>query len=529
MNAPTAAVRPPDPAIESRLRRLLQRGETYLAAGQRDAAAASFNAALELAPGHAPVLLQLAEMHLAAGRDSSARQAISQAASTELDSPRTALQLIRALSAISESAMIVDLVRQLPPPMWDSAQSLAEVAFYLSLVGAHPQALEYARAGVARDPRHPPSLYMQAKVEVFFGNLQAAAELAERCLAILPGDPGTWLLVSRLRLPDPAPRIDRLRALVREDARGDDAAMLANALHNELHELRDYPAAWRALEQCCRAKRAVLDYSVARNAELFAALEQWQSDPDAGSQGCDDPSLTPIFVVGMHRSGTTLAERIIAGHSQVAAGGETYDIRSQLRRASGLHFHGDLDIALVEGRDRLDHRRIGEGFLHGIRWRSGGKPFVTDKLPSNFLNIGFIARALPRARIINLVRDPIDVGLSNLRTLFSDACPYSYDQLEFADYFRRHRALMAHWHRVLPGRILDVAYDDLVNAPTATATRMAGFCGLEFEPAMLTIDRDDAVSTASSVMMRDGIRRDRGKLWKVYEDRLQPMIDALAD
>ena len=223
-----------------------------------------------------------------------------------------------------------------------------------------------------------------------------------------------------------------------------------------------------------------------------------------------------------------MAERILSGHSAVTAGGETYDIRAQLRRASGLHFSGDLDAQVVRARHTLDYGAIGLGYLQGMAWRARGARCVTDKLPSNYFNVGFIARALPAARFICLSRDPIDVGLSSLRTLFSSACPYSYDQTEYVAHYRNYLRLMAHWREQFPDRILDIAYDELVNAPERSAARMAHFCGLDYEPAMVQIEsRSDAVATASSVMMRDGIRRDRGRVWAAYEAQLQPMIEAL--
>jgi len=163
-----------------------------------------------------------------------------------------------------------------------------------------------------------------------------------------------------------------------------------------------------------------------------------------------------------------------------------------------------------------------------MRWRSRNRAFVTDKLPSNSLNIGFIVRALPNARIIHVTRDPIDVGLSNLRTLFAQTCRHSYDQHEFIEYYRLHEAMMAHWHEQLPGRILSVQYQDLVEKPLLVAQKMTEFCGLAFEAGMIQIEKSkDPVATASSVLLRDGIRRDRSRLWSHYEKPLQPMIDAL--
>ena len=508
--------------------RNLQRVEGYLAAGQLPAAAACIDSVLQSDPNNVPALLYRAEIELNAGRNASARQAVQRALAGQLASPRMAIHLLRVLAMLSESGMMIDVVRQLAPPMWDSAKSLAEVAQELSAMGAYPQAREFARAAVARDPNHPPSLYVHATLDVFYGDMASAAEMCQRVLRWVPDDPGTHWLLSRLRLPEAGARIDRIEALLAKKPSVEAEYWLAYALHNELHDQKDYARSWAALERGCRAKRSTLRYTDQAADALFAALQRWTPEEVRRDDGFRSPALRPVFVIGLHRSGTTLAERILSGHSQVKAGGETYDIRANIRRVTGIHFPGEVEQAIVVNRDRLDYRAVGEGYLRGMTWRAGGKPIVTDKLPSNYFNVGFIARALPEARFIHLNRDPIDVGLSSLRTLFSHACPYSYDQHEYISHYRRYQSVMQHWRALLPDRILDVGYDELVNAPEATAARMASFCGLDYEPSMVRIEsRDDAVATASSVMMRDGIRRDRGKVWKAYEPQLAPMIGAL--
>lgn len=137
---------------------------------------------------------------------------------------------------------------------------------------------------------------------------------------------------------------------------------------------------------------------------------------------------------------------------------------------------------------------VADGYRRAARWLARGHPFFTEKLPSNFLQAGFIAHALPHARILHLVRDPVGTCFSNLRTLFSEAVPYSYDQYDLADFYAGYRRLMRHWHAVLPGRVLDVEYDALVRDPEGEARRIAAFCGLEFEPAMVDVGRAEARS-----------------------------------
>ena len=519
----------PDPIASSRARRQFQRGEAYLAGGDASAAAMAFEATLKEQPSHVPALLKLSALHLMAGRYTPALDLTMRAAEQAIESPGIALQLIGQLVTLGQSQLVIDLCSQLPPAMWDSANSLATVAQQLSRVGAHRQARVYSLAAIERDPRHPPSLYMAANIEVFFGEVDAAADLLERALAIHTDLVDAHWLLSRLRRPNPAQRIAGIEKALTRVAPGEDEAFLAYALHNELHDKRDYPGAWAALERACRAKRSSLNYDSTRDAELFARLHEWTAADIAAAVGTDERSLTPIFVVGMHRSGTTLVERILGGHSQVSAAGETYELPTQLRAASGLYRPSVTDIEFVAARARLDYRKIGSNYLAGMRWRSRQRPFVTDKLPSNFLNIGFIAQALPHARIVHVCRDPIDTGLSNLRTLFTTACPYSYDQREFVDYYRLHERLMAHWRALLPDRILDVHYHEVIADPAGQARRMADFCGLPFEPSMVEIERsNDPVATASSVLLRDGIRNDRSRLWSAYAEQMRPMIEAFS-
>lgn len=195
-------------------------------------------------------------------------------------------------------------------------------------------------------------------------------------------------------------------------------------------------------------------------------------------------------------------------------------------RASGCK--GTIDLAMVERAHGVDVRALGQHYMDGLAWRLGKEPFFTDKQPANFLNIGFICQALPGAKILHMVRDPVQTCFSNLRELFTEINPHSYDQRDMADYFVRYRRLMSHWHEILPGRILDVDYARLTADPEAAMREVSAFCGIEYVDDMRsTTASDRAVGTASSIQVREGVlRRDRPK-WAPYADRLQPLIAAL--
>jgi hypothetical protein len=231
----------------------------------------------------------------------------------------------------------------------------------------------------------------------------------------------------------------------------------------------------------------------------------------------------------MHRSGTTLLERILAGHPAVADGGESYAFTAQLAEATDHGIAGALDRVALERLAGVDFAKIGAGFLDASRWRARGRPFLTEKLPANLLSAGLIAKALPQAKLLRVVRDPMDTCFSNLRTFFAGAAAYSHDQRQLGGQFLRCDRLARQLHAAMPGRILDVAYEDLVADTEATARRVFDFCGLAFAPEAMDVGRAPGdVATASAASVRDGILRDRGGAWKPYERHLQPLREALA-
>lgn len=305
-----------------------------------------------------------------------------------------------------------------------------------------------------------------------------------------------------------------------------DAPLLHYALFKELDDLGDTAAAWQALSDGMRLRRKQISYDIAAEQALFDQLHGITGHVEKESS--EFPGPTPIFIVGMPRSGTTLLERILGSHDAVADAGELRDFTLQLRwvcsRAGGMH----LDLDLAQRASNIDWPLLGERYLTHTQWRAKGRAFYTDKLPTNFLNIGYIARALPQAKILHMVREPMDTCFSNLKELFAGAYPHSYDQIEMADHFRRYRRLMEHWHAQFPGRILDVHYEDLVADPGISARRVLDFCGLAWDEAVLSIEgRSGVVATASSAQVREPIHQRFLGQWRRYAEYLEPLHQQL--
>ena len=164
-------------------------------------------------------------------------------------------------------------------------------------------------------------------------------------------------------------------------------------------------------------------------------------------------------------------------------------------------------------------------------WRRSGQRFFTDKLPSNFLNIGFILRALPGAKILHMSRDPMETCFSNLREPFSETtCRYSYDQTELANYYRQYFSLMQHWRQRFPGRIHDVTYAALATDPVAELKRVTAYLGIDFQPAMLDTESvSRSVNTASAVQVRQKLGLPLRPKWQAYRDYLTPLSWRLSE
>jgi hypothetical protein len=275
-------------------------------------------------------------------------------------------------------------------------------------------------------------------------------------------------------------------------------------------------------------KRATLRYDPARDARLFAAAARAFAEPlppDAAPV-----ERAPIFVVGLPRTGTTLVERILSSHSQVASAGESQNFGVLLKRATGTPGATVLDAQTLERAVQVDLAAVGREYLARTR-PAGDKPRFVDKLPLNFFYLGALARALPGARFVVLRRDPLDTVVANFRQLFSTRMPYyeyAYDLGDLARYWLAFDAIVAHWRRLLPGRLHEVRYEALVADPAPEVAELLGHCALRWEDGCLAYDRNpDAVATASAVQVRQPLYTTSVGGWRRYAAHLGPAHEVL--
>jgi len=499
---------------------------------QWEQARACFDAILEQRPDDAAVLTQLSYVHSLAGQYRAARAAALRASASRGAIPFPVLkQLLPRLRTFNEAQAFHRLLDTLGPAEAMPIPQLLVCAAQLSYFNEQERALALLDEARRADPDFPATLMSRGQVLIYMARFEEAEQDLLRSVGRAPEFAQPYWLLSRLRTQTPEDNhVAMIQAQLQRSGRTPvDIAMLGYALHKELDDLGDYAGASAALDTARRAKRSTLDYESKDSQALVDALTAFVPSTPVNLAPHAD-SRTPLFIVGMHRSGTTLLEQLLDGHSQVRGVGELYDFTAQMRYATDHHCRGVIDRTIVERASDADFAAVGRGYLAGMEWRLATERCFTDKLPSNFLNVGFICSALPNARILHMVRDPVEVCFSNLRELFSDVNPYSYDQLELAAYYRQYERLMAHWHQAWPGRILDVDYARLTRDPEAVLQEICGFCGLEFEPRMLDMGtRTRGVATASAVQVRNKVEAREQPKWAPYAEYLQPLIEALRE
>jgi tetratricopeptide (TPR) repeat protein len=486
---------------------------------------------LELVPGHPQTLLQLSYVESYLDHHRAAHDYAMRAAASELRSPELLASLVSRLRTFSEAEALHQAIAKLPPVSEVSIPLLLTFAAQLSYINEQERSLEFLEEALRADPDYPPTLMAFGQIMTYLGRFNEAEQHFEKCIARAPQSAQAHWFLSRLRKQTPSSNhVGRLcRQLEKRSSGPEDPVLLYFALHKELDDLKDYAAAWEALQRACQMKRRLLQYSSAESVSLVDKLVEWSASRAPATQTAGTESeYTPIFIVGMHRSGTTLLEQILDGHRDVRGVGELYDFTNQMRYATDRACRGPIDPVIIERASSIDFAEVGRRYIEKMEWRLGQERFFTDKLPSNFFNVGFICEALPTAKILHMVRDPVETCFSNLRELFSDVNAYSYDQLELADFYHQYKRLMAHWHKAYPGRILDIDYARLTADPEVTMREVSAFCGLEFDPAMLDVQRSRrGVATASAIQVRQAITaRDQPK-WKPYEQFLQPLIRGL--
>ena len=513
--------------------RLWQRAQQHVAEGRLDAAEASLRALLEREPRNVPARMLLSSVCLGRGRLRDGCAEAVAAAQALPDDAELIATTAMCLFRVGETVATRQCMQHPEIARARDAPALARLAHVWQMLGEHGQALLLMDRALALGFDNPEFRYFRALQLQFNGQLQDAEREIEACLRQGRNHGRAWLTLARLRRQTPAGNhLDELVGQLRHVELGsEDHAALEFALYKTLEDLGRHDEAWQALTRGNAVMAARNPHDRTLEERQFRALAQYAAPTflsGVAEVAGDGPQ--PIFILGLPRSGTTLLERLLGQHTQVATPGELPDFPRQLRWCADAHGAALLDESMLQRLDGIDYAQLGRRYLEQTQWHARGTPRYVDKLPSNFMLAGLIHKALPRAPILHLSRAGMDVCFSNYRALFGDAHQYSYALDTMALHYRRYRALMAHWHAAMPGVILDVDYADLVSDTEAVMRRVLLHCGLPFDAACLdTAGNAAPVSTLSSAQVREPVHRRGLDAWRRYETQLAPLRAALAD
>jgi tetratricopeptide (TPR) repeat protein len=304
------------------------------------------------------------------------------------------------------------------------------------------------------------------------------------------------------------------------------------ALAKALEDTGEYSRAFEQLRRGNDLKRRQLNYDETSVVNLFRSVSTvFESSLFDRLERNGDPSPTPIFVLGMPRSGSSLIEQILASHPRIQAAGELTELDTAIGNVLNAAGVSAPYPKCVPSLDGALLRRIGETYLARLPALEGGKTRITDKLPGNFLHVGLIRLILPNAKIIHTMRDPMDTCVSCYSKLFTSGADYSYDLAELGRCYRGYFDVMNHWRSVLPpGSVLDVSYEKVVDDIEGEARRLIDYCGLPWDDSCIAFHRNSRpVRTASAVQVRKPLFRSSIQRWRRYEADLAPLLNELRD
>jgi len=492
---------------------------------------AQYERALCDAPGYVNARRKLAGFFLAHGRRDDAERTLSDGLEA---CPGEPLLLSDLGTLLIDTGRFEDGLAHLESAATASPRDvamLAALAWGYLWSGAPERAAAVFRDALTLDPKHASCRHGLGLASLFLGAFDDAREALERAIDADPCLADAYHRLARAGWLDPASSaFERLASLLAHEEKLDQDR------RSKLHF-----AAAAALDRAGDCDRAFQHYRTAN------ALKDVVYDPDATARYVDTlietydpahfrrvagwgrPDETPVLVVGLPRSGTSVVEQILASHPDVAGAGE---LEALNRIANGLAQWAGPDTGLPAAVEFLAPETVGtlaNDYLVALRRHAPDAGRIVDKMPRNILHLGLFATLFPRGRVIRCRRDPMDTCLSMYCADFRGNYPCAYDLSNLAHYNGQMERLMDHWHAVLPIPVTDVAYETLVEDQTGETRRMLAFCGLEWTERCLAFhETERPVQTMSCDQVRKPIYRSAVGRWRRYGSQLEPLRVALA-
>ncbi len=395
----------------------------------------------------------------------------------------------------------------------------------------HEESLQAYQRALDLSPLHGGALSGMGHVLKTIGRQQESIETYRKCIQAHPAHgEAYWSLANLKTFEFDQQEVEVMLKMVDEDALAYEPRVnMLMSLGKHFENQKDYDGAFAYYQQGNDLRRSHENYDPVQTEVIHdRIIEVFDHDFLHGRQACGDPDPAPILIVGLPRSGSTLIEQILASHSQVEGTMELPDLSRIIRDLNHQRKDRVEFPEAVRDMHEDDFRALGQDYLKTTQRYRNGKAFFIDKMPNNFPFVGLLHLILPNARVINARRHPLDSCLGSYRQLFFKGQSFTYDLFELGEYYLQYQRIMDHWNDVLPGKVLDVHYEQMVLDQENQTRRILEYCGLPWEDQCLRFyETRRAVNTASSEQVRQPIYTSALNFWRNYEAHLGELIEIL--
>lgn len=452
------------------------------------------------------------------------RQAVEQAPDLVMAHADLTMLLCRLGKAAEALALLGRAASDQGEPVW----TLSLMAAALMHEHRPDDALPVLERLVSRAPGVPIPWINLAHAAQSLGHADRALEAYRRALALDPASGAAWYGIANLRtVPFGISDVAAMETALGRAKPSLDTVQLGLALGHALGRGGDHAASFRRYDQANALRGRLVPYDPDATDAFVRAVEDEFSVASLRPRGESVAATTPIFIVGMPRSGSTLVEQILASHPLVEGLGELFELQ---QIADEIAPDRLSLMQVLHGMSARDLSDLGERYMAATRrYRRDDKPFFTDKLPANWQLLPLIRLILPNARIVDVRRDPVASCLSTYSTYFNRSTPFPANLDDLGRYYRAYSRLVTHVDRVDPEAIFRLRYEELVQDPETQIRGMLDHVGIEFHGECLHPDRNSrAINTPSSLQVRQGINADGLDRWRPYEPFVDDLRNSLA-
>jgi len=513
--------------------RRIEQAREALSAEDHKTAERIFRDVLRSDPAHVAALCGLAAVSLIASRAQDAVRLLQHALKQSAHLPLARRGLSQALLAQGALLEAESTVRDLLRMEGENPHNWVLLATAYTRLMRQEDALTAFEEAARLNPTEVRLRLSIGHLNKTLGRRGDCEQAYKQCLRMDPGmGEAYWSLADLKNYVFSDAEIASMQSLLKGEGGDDeDQAHVHFALGRAFEHKGDYPTAFDHYATGNRRRRKTVPFDIGAFENKTRRVREC-FDPAffAARSGRGYPDPSPIFIVGLPRSGSTLVEQILASHSGVEGTFELPNLLTIVREFDHADAAHDAYPEIVGSASPEHLGNLGRRYIEETAPLRGLRPYFIDKMPNNFSHVGLIQAILPRAIIIDVRRHPMDACFSTYKQHFAEGQSFSYDLDDLGRYYRCYLSLMDHWDAVLPGKVLRLQYEELIRAPEAQIRRLLSHCSLPFEPACLSFhETKRSVRTASAEQVRQPLYTSGVGYWRHFEAQLAPLRRALGD